>query len=623
MKKILLLLMVAIATVGVSAQNQFLLSVSCNEGGEVTFDGQTVRNGMKQVSVNRNQSVTMNILADEAYEVEKVTLNETEVTTDLYRNTYTIAQIQDDMDFRVVFARKDRLKGLTAINVDIRDVRKTLEVPAMYYQPVIGKVGSGNDEEYHYINPETGEIFDSDWTDGTSDFLFDSGDMTPQFTFWGVHSWYDFQAMYGYDGIDHPFNTFYRMYLSEYTRLKTSQSISPTCISYQLNPVDAKLDGTSFDFHTNVRMWGDFAQARNGNQGFAVPLCSWLDGNSNTLDDGVLTVQFAIPPFEEYLHQIARNANSYETWMACFEGIFAEKDFGITIATDNFLSSTDSLNTIILQAKQYGQETVASDEVTIVPALIFLTGIADNNSDVNMAGYGGVFVEHDDYGNPVYDFNNHLWKQVRTAARNKAVHTVPYNRSIDLMPFIETHYMKLGSHLNFMSGLEIDLVMTPELFRQLGLRYEFSMVDYDKTYYTNIPGEYYTMNETSFATMDVSYNSEADYGVEHVIITPRSIDGNGDTILDEVAKRDAIDHEPLVRITVLDKRDQTVLVGYMKLLITDNLEPTGIDNNHETINNNRCFDLQGRELSNGYWLLENGYCKKGVYIHNGKKVVLK
>ena len=183
--------------------------------------------------------------------------------------------------------------------------------------------------------------------------------------------------------------------------------------------------------------------------------------------------------------------------------------------------------------------------------------------------------------------------------------------------------MKLGSHLNFMSGLEIDLVMTPELFRQLGLRYEFSMVDYDKTYYTNIPGEYYTMNETSFATMDVSYNSEADYGVEHVIITPRSIDGNGDTILDEVAKRDAIDHEPLVRITVLDKRDQTVLVGYMKLLITDNLEPTGIDNNHETINNNRCFDLQGRELSNGYWLLENGYCKKGVYIHNGKKVVLK
>lgn len=612
MKKILLLLMVAIATVGVSAQNQFLLSVSCNEGGEVTFDGQTVRNGMKQVSVNRNQSVTMNIAPDEAYEVEKVTLNETDVTSDLYRNTYTIAQIQDDMDFRVVFARKDRLKGLTAINVDIRDGKKILEVPAMFYQPVIGKVGSGNDEEYHYIAPMTNEIFDSYLTNGSSDYLFDRGAMSPQLNFGGVHSWYDFQATYGYDGIDFPFNTFYRVYLSEYTRLKTSQSISPTCISYQLNPVDAKLDGTSFDFHSNVRMWGDFAQARNGNQGFAVPLCSWLDGNSNTLDDGVLTVQFAIPPFEAYLHQIARNANSYETWMACFEGIFAEKDSGITIATDNFLSSTDSLNTISLQAKQYGQETVVSDEVTIVPELVFLKGIADNNPENAILACG-------DSENQA----GHLWKQARTAVNHTAVHTVSYNRSIDLMPFIETHYMKLGSHLNFMSGLEIDLVMTPELFRQLGLRYEFSMVDYDKTYYTNIPGEYYTMNETSFATMDVSYNSEADYGVEHVIITPRSIDGNGDTILDEVAKRDAIDHEPLVRITVLDKRDQTVLVGYMKLLITDNLEPTGIDNNHETINNNRCFDLQGRELSNGYWLLENGYCKKGVYIHNGKKVVLK
>lgn len=42
--------------------------------------------------------------------------------------------------------------------------------------------------------------------------------------------------------------------------------------------------------------------------------------------------------------------------------------------------------------------------------------------------------------------------------------------------------------------------------------------------------------------------------------------------------------------------------------------PTGIDNNRETITNNHCYDLQGRRL-------DNGYCKPGVYIVNGKKVI--
>jgi hypothetical protein len=48
---------------------------------------------------------------------------------------------------------------------------------------------------------------------------------------------------------------------------------------------------------------------------------------------------------------------------------------------------------------------------------------------------------------------------------------------------------------------------------------------------------------------------------------------------------------------------------------------TGIsDNKRETINN-RCYDLQGRQLSNSQ--LSNGKMKKGLYIINGRKVMIK
>ena len=56
-----------------------------------------------------------------------------------------------------------------------------------------------------------------------------------------------------------------------------------------------------------------------------------------------------------------------------------------------------------------------------------------------------------------------------------------------------------------------------------------------------------------------------------------------------------------------------------------------INNNQYPINNNQypmnhrqgVYDLQGRKVDNGYWLLDNGYCSKGVYVRNGRKFVIK
>ena len=83
----------------------FPLSVYCNEGGSVMFAGLTVRNQVVSINTYRNQSVTLTITPDDGYEIKSVTLNGTDVIGDLYNNTYTIAQIKENIVFRVEFAR--------------------------------------------------------------------------------------------------------------------------------------------------------------------------------------------------------------------------------------------------------------------------------------------------------------------------------------------------------------------------------------------------------------------------------------------------------------------------------------------------------------------------------------
>lgn len=86
-------------------QTSFLLTISGNNGGKIEYGNQIISNGSSRISVSKNQSVTLTITPDEGYEIRSVTLNGTDVTDDLYNNTYTIAQIKENIDFRVEFAR--------------------------------------------------------------------------------------------------------------------------------------------------------------------------------------------------------------------------------------------------------------------------------------------------------------------------------------------------------------------------------------------------------------------------------------------------------------------------------------------------------------------------------------
>ena len=271
------------------------------------------------------------------------------------------------------FLLNKQLTSLVAVDMNVIGGVEHIEVPALYYQPVLAKVGEGVDEEFHYINPETDEIFDADVTDGSSDYLFDSGDMAPKASLGGVHSWADFAKTYGEGEKDHSVLSFYKVLVGEFVRLKTAKDISYGTFHALANPSSVDLSNAKFNFYTDTRIWGEQVESREGNDGFAVPLSEKIDGKNTVNNGGKISVNFTIPAWEEYVHQIARTADGNYV-----KNPFAPKD---DKDAAEFASLHDSLNWVSLQA-QVGTEdtpaTVSSDFVVVTPALLHIQALADN-----------------------------------------------------------------------------------------------------------------------------------------------------------------------------------------------------------------------------------------------------
>ena len=462
------------------------------------------------------------------------------------------------------FLLTKQLTGLVAYDMNMIGGVEHIEVPAMYYQPVLERVvvkdANGNEkgetEEFHYIDPKTGKVFDADKIDGTSPYLFDCGDMAPKASLGGVHSWKDFATHYGEGDKDQSVLSFYKVLVSEFTRLKTAQLIAHGTFKALTNPSSVDLSNTKFNFFTDTRIWGEEVESREGKDGFAVPMSETVNGKEigTRYKDGVVEVDFTIPAWEAYVHQIARTADGNYV-----KNPFAPKD---DKDAAEFASLHDSLNWVSLQA-QVGEvdgkvSTVSSDFVVVTPALLHVQALADNEPEAkildchNLGGWTGK-----------NGLGGHLWKQARTAIDHDPTHSVPFNGDLDILPFIETHFTNLGF---FMTWMTYDKKMEADMFRQLGLKYRFALVDYED-------GKHKT-GETKHMTIDTLYNDKCDFGLKSVIVTPRSVDEKGETIDDKVATREAIDREPLLRVELVDSKNQILEVGYIKFIITDNLEPT-------------------------------------------------
>ena len=216
---------------------------------------------------------------------------------------------------------------------------------------------------------------------------------------------------------------------------------------------------------------------------------------------------------------------------------------------------------------------VTSDYGVIVPAKIHIVALADKAPDTDLDA--GTFINNHTGGNwkkwgDGHIRNNHLYETVgytnstdKTGAGSEwdtgsygaipmpATHAVVYNGTINLNDFVETHY-SYTTYTNYGQSNNDSQVMTPDMMKAMGLRYEFTPINYIKG--TNVTGESVHIEE-----------------IEEGVFAPRSVNADGTQISGQVATREVIDREPLIRVDLVDSNDNIIRYGYIKLRITDTI----------------------------------------------------
>ena len=201
--------------------------------------------------------------------------------------------------------------------------------------------------------------------------------------------------------------------------------------------------------------------------------------------------------------------------------------------------------------------TVKSDYAVVVPAAYTIVALADNKPNTTLDR--GTFVnEHKNIMNHIRD--NHLYETVGVkgaydfigetpnrytanspgAIPSPATHDVAYRDTIDLLPFIETHY-SYTTYTRYGQST-VDKIMDKALMEKLGLHYEFKEIHYT-----------IGKNKTS-ESAHIQHIGDAKSGK----FAPRS-----------VATREVIDREPLVRVDLVTEDGKIIRYGYIKLRITE------------------------------------------------------
>lgn len=446
----------------------------------------------------------------------------------------------------------------------------TIEVPALYYQPVIYvKDANSKKEAYYYIDNKGKKLEGLDWR-------FDDGANAPSATIptWDEgFSWsedfsgYDYRGE-GYDKRGRQFDgegtmlPTFRAIVEKYKALKTAQLVPAAVAKYHVNPTTVKLDGYKLSFWTNTAVVTDEIESRNTGydksmaNNFAAPIKE--NGADYAVSGGILEVPFKINNWENYVEDLVYYA----------DGVAINKGTKSKVG-----AVRDSVNFIALQMTKGDTATITSDYAAVVPALIHINAIADNGPENPVLAcqmektYEGLW-----YTKKTEDAG-HMFKYAEQAIDKDFTHSIPYNKTLDILPFVETHFTYIGVQSAWAS---YDQRMDAETFKKLGLRYEFSIVEYED-------GNHAT-GESRHISIDAQKNEDADFGYDKVILTPRSVKYNPNGVSfaekyeQQTATREAIDREPLIKVEIVDPNNNVLEVGYIKLLITDNyyVEPVAL-----------------------------------------------
>ena len=314
---------------------------------------------------------------------------------------------------------------------------------------------------------------------------------------------------------------------------------------YHINPVTAELKDSEVKFYTNIAQ-DDWTRA--GYDNLATPEYAKIDADvkSKYYKDGILEVPFSVD----------RNALNHIIYTydnaGAITGVTGDQAF-ISLS----LSKKD---------EETGNDTiVTSDYAMLAPAdykIVALAGtwltnnpnphktsddhlwynIVANQGDPVWAGI--LYKEASDYYSPI------------TAFTDAYKLPVVYNSSIDLAKVVKTHYQyrTVSTWGAGVSAWSNEAVMSDALMAKLGLHYKFEAIHYKSG--SNRTDEY------EHIQLDGS------------VAYPRSVTNEGKQIPNEVATREVIGREPLVRVTLVNEAGDVLQVGYILLQITSTAPST-------------------------------------------------
>ena len=314
---------------------------------------------------------------------------------------------------------------------------------------------------------------------------------------------------------------------------------------YHINPVTAELKDSEVKFYTNIAQ-DDWTRA--GYDNLATPEYAKIDADvkSKYYKDGILEVPFSVD--RNALNHIIYTYNN----AGAITGVTGDQAF-ISLS----LSKKD---------EETGNDTiVTSDYAMLAPAdykIVALAGtwltnnpnphktaddhlwynIVANQADPVWAGI--LYKEASDYYSPI------------TAFTDAYKLPVVYNSSIDLAKVVKTHYQyrTVSTWGAGVSAWSNEAVMSDALMAKLGLHYEFEAIHY-------LSGSNRT-DEWEHIQLDGS------------VAYPRSVTNEGKQIPNEVATREVIGREPLVRVTLVNEAGDVLQVGYILLQITSTAPST-------------------------------------------------
>ena len=326
---------------------------------------------------------------------------------------------------------------------------------------------------------------------------------------------------------------------------------------YTLDPATANIDGNKLYFATDYKHVTETDLGGGGldntraaankaigqEDPLIIPVADQL--SNSMVKGGVLDIPYTVNDKEKFVNTYVKNfITAIENAKTTQYGDYLNGLYWTSWSLD---APFVAANITGAGASAGSERSIQSDWAMVVPNLINLIALADNNPEEDIAtDYIPTPYKHWTKVDNGLVSENHLYPTAAVAVTSVPTHTVVYTETIDLKPFIETHAAIFGARFTR------DGALTETELKELGLHYEYYLVDYTSNKY---------QTEESHHLQQVGDKTSS-------IFAPRSVDVNtGETIEDKVSGTGSIGREPIIRVELRTENDELLLVGYVKIQI--------------------------------------------------------